>query len=140
MEIRDIPIKGKSVKDVLDIISSCPEQFPVTIKPQSQQDSGAWRRYEMLLASHGASLDGDDAGAGATTPPVPPKTDDAFIFIHETHTVALPGPNGRVHLYEDPDYTLNKMYPHDEEPSSDDSHQQADSSTFHPYEEIELLS
>lgn len=134
LEIRDIPIKGKSVKDVLDIISACPNNFPVTIKPQALKDSGPWKRYEMLLATKEVSCDSEDSDAA--TPPVPPKTDEAFMFIHESHTVALPGPNGTVHLYEDPDYTLNKLDLNAEQPPLSTT----DSSTYHPYEEIELLS
>lgn len=132
LEIRDIPIKGKSVKDVLDIISACPNNFPVTINPQALKESSAWKRYEMLLANKDGSFNSDDSDA--TTPPVPPKTDEAFMFIHESpSTVALPGPNGNVHLYEDPDYTLDKLDLNAKPPTTD-------SSTYNPYEEIELLS
>lgn len=96
----------------------------------------------LATTAQEASFDGDDTDA--STPPVPPKTDESFILIHESHTVALPGPHGRVHLYEDPDYTLNKL-DRNTVPTSGASHQKpppssSASSTYHPYEEIELLS
>ena len=140
MEIRDIPIKGKSVKDVLDIISACPDHFPITLKPMSPRDIVARKRYDVALPIPGDSFDNNDSDD--SPPPVPPKTDESFIFIHESHTIGLPGPRGRIHLYEDPDYTFNKLnmdaapignVPQEKQPPTASAKR-----TNHDYEEIEL--
>lgn len=142
LEVRDIPIKGKSVKDVLDIISACPDHFPVTLKPLSPRDIAARKKYDIPVTVQGEVFDDNDSDS--STPPVPPKTDESFIFIHESHTVGLPGPHGRVHLYEDPDYTRSKLNmdtaPVGGMPQENLPPTASAKSTYHPYEEIELLS
>ena len=116
LEVKDIPLKGKSIKDILDIISECPSDFPVTVRPIVQKKSSVAK--PPLYATIDDFPEDTKHVSDSTTspiPPVPPKNALSFQFIHDSksgvkqHTIVLEGPRGRAHVYEDLDSTFNEL-------------------------------
>ena len=110
VEIRNTPLKGKSIKDVLDVLSSAQENCPITVQPNDT----TLPLGTLDITQHQVYEDLDEC----TTPPVPPKIPESFMFLEESSSrrgkVLVTG-KGKTHLYDNPDYILNKM---DELPTS----------------------
>lgn len=87
LEVKDIPLKGKSIKDILHIISECPMDFPVTVRPVPAKKLSSSERPvsdSLVLLSERAHLESDSNQSPTDTPPVPPKSALSFQFIHES--------------------------------------------------------
>ena len=119
LEVKDIPLKGKSIKDILDIISECPSDFPVTVRPiVPKKSSVAKPPLYATIDDLPDSTEHTPDSTASPTPPVPPKNALSFQFVHDSksglkadkqHTIVLEGPRGRAHVYEDLDHTLSEM-------------------------------